>query len=165
MFSEKDANFTGITGTTDDNQIFVNDFTQTTSIDMDCDSKIENYYSCNELLKEAEGFVLDSQFIFIVFQNNTKTPLLIGKITDPYQAKPIPGKQTTCKIPNVENGFVVDSVLDEKIQSGSTVEVDVTQVLVKCNAGYDLQILERTQDRACTSYGWDGVFPKCQSNN
>ena len=89
MFSEKDANFTGITGKT--NEIFVNDFKQTTAINIKCNSNVEPPSS----IVEENGFELDSQFFYIVFDGNSQIPLLIGKLTDPEMAKPSPGNQSS----------------------------------------------------------------------
>ena len=83
----------------------------------------------------------------------------------PNMAKLSSGKQSSCEIPDVENGFVEDVIFGQKFSSGDMVPVDFTQVLVKCNTGFDLQNLERNQPRNCKSYGWDDeIFPKCQSN-
>ena len=159
MFSEKEANFTGITGTT--NEIFVNDFKQTSAININCSTKVIP----PSAIVEENGFKLDSQFFYIVFEGKSQIPLLIGKLTDPHKAEPTPGKQSSCKIPDVENGFVEDAIFGEKISPGDMVPVDVTQVLVKCNTGFDLQNLALNQARNCKSYGWnDANFPKCQSN-
>ena len=157
MFSEKDANFTGITGTKDENQIFVNDFTQTTSIEMNCKVVFPPFS-----VHEDNGFVLDSQFVFIVFGGRNQLPLLIGKLIG--QAKYYIGKQTNCEIPYVHNGNVYDANFDKEIPSGDTVDVE-SQVIVQCNDDYELQIFQRNHFMTCESYGWDGLFPECQSNN
>ena len=159
MFSEKDENFIEIPGTITMNPIFHNDFKQTTAININCKKN-----EPDSLIVEENGFELDSQFFYIVFEGKSQIPLLIGKLTDPDMAKPSPGKQSSCEIPDVENGFVEDTIFGQKFSSGDMVSVD-TKVLVKCNTGFDLQNLERNQPRNCKSYGWDvELFPKCQSN-
>ena len=158
MFDEKVANFTGMTRPIDENTIFVNEFTQTTAINTNC-IKVEPTSSINE----NNGFILDSQFVYIVYGNKNHIPLLIGKLSDPKSAKPLKGLQTSCELPVVENGYIIEDLFQGNITSTETVEVE-TQVYVKCHANYDMQSEERTHIRTCKSDGWDGDFPKCKRN-
>ena len=158
MFNEKVANFTGMTRPIDENTIFVNEFTQTTAININC-KEVEPISSKNRY----NGFILNSQFVYIVYDNKNHIPLLIGKLSDPENAKPMKGLQTSCELPVVENGYIMEDVFDEDISSTQFVDVE-TRVYVKCHDNYDLQSEERTHTRTCKSDGWDGDFPKCKRN-
>ena len=155
LFSERDANFTRITG--DRNHLYVNDFEQTTEINFHC--KTEE--GTNPMLKIV--FELDSPFLYIVLDIKTEIPLLIGKLSNPNEGTTFPGKQGSCKIPHLENGFVFDNLFYEQLLPRDLVEV-LTEVKIECNSGYDLQTFERYSVRTCNSWGWDGEFPKCKSN-
>lgn len=160
MFSEKDANFTGITGTTDQDQIFVNDFKQTTAVNIDCKPVGFN----STIPDDLESLALNTPFLYIVFDVKHQLPLLIGKLSDPELAKPTSGRQTFCKIPEVVNGYMVNDLHNENIYKfRDDVEVyEKTQVW--CNPGYDLELINKVQTISCTSNGWVGDIPKCQSN-
>ena len=71
------------------------------------------------------------------------------------------GEGKFCKIPLVENGYVFDKNFDNIYQPFE--DVDEIVVEVKCDRGYELEILEHQQSRTCMTTGWDGDFPKCQS--
>lgn len=162
MFSESDANFTGIT---EDEQIFVNDFKQTTVINMNC-KKVQSSKSIRYEYHgyENDGFKLDSPFVYIVFDAVTELPLLIGKFSDPDLAKDGAfGKEKYCKTPDVENGFIQDDIFQEKILPRELVDED-TPVGVICNSGYSLEMTD-FEPMICKSWGWNAEFPKCKSNN
>ena len=158
MFSDKYANFTGITGPKDENEIFVNDITQTAAINTGC--KIVDPPA---LTSENGGFELDSQFIYIVFHAKTQIPLMIGKLSDPGNAKH-DNRRSTCQIPKVENGYIKDAYNDDVYPERHEVPVDETVVQVKCNPSYDLTISDSKLKSTCKPYGWIGSFPNCISN-
>ena len=146
LFSERDANFTRITG--DRNHLYVNDFEQTTEINFHC--KTEEGTS----LMVNIPFELDSPFFYLVLDIKTNVPLLIGKLSNP---------KSFCKIPHVVNGFVIDHFFGEMLLAKDLVDVK-TKVQVVCNPGYDLQNFERNTFKTCNSQGWNSEFPKCKSN-
>ena len=156
VFSERDANFTRITG--DRNDLYVNDFEQTAEINFNCKSEMDS-----DSTKEKNAFELDSPFFFMVLDIKTEIPLLIGKLSNPNEGTTFPGKQGFCKIPHVENGFVIDNLFYDQLLPRDLVDVE-SQVYVQCNPGYDLQTFERYSVRTCNSQGWDDEFPKCKSN-
>ena len=158
MFSDKYANFTGITGPKDENEIFVNDIKQTAEINIGC--KIVDPPASTS---ENGGFELDSPFIYIVFHAKTQIPLLIGKLSDPGNAKP-DYRRSTCKIPKVENGYIQDVNYNDVYPERHEVPVDETKVQVKCNPSYDLRISDSKLESTCDTSGWSGSFPNCTSN-
>lgn len=102
---------------------------------------------------------LVSQFIFIVAEVETKIPLLIGKFTDTQTTHE--RKDYFCKLPDLENGYVVDGSSGDKFEINEDVSVD-DSVNVKCHPGY---VLNYSGDEPfyCRQWGCDEIFPKCIS--
>ncbi|CAO1434009.1 unnamed protein product [Diamesa tonsa] len=112
-------------------------------------------------VKPDDKFTVNEVLPQIMDLKTRHIPLLIGKLADPLSAKPDSDKQTHCKIPVVENGYIWDPSFGVIINSEEIIDVDMG-VLVKCNSNYFLQKSERTRLWTCKSYGWNSQFPKCQ---
>ncbi|CAO1427661.1 unnamed protein product [Diamesa hyperborea] len=112
-------------------------------------------------VKPDDKFTVNEVLPQIMDLKTRHIPLLIGKLADPLSAKPDSDKQTHCKIPVVENGYIWDPLFGVIINSEEIIDVDMA-VLVKCNSNYFLQKSERTRLWTCKSYGWNSQFPKCQ---
>lgn len=153
MFSETDADFSGLTE--DENNLFVNEFKLSTTIKIDY-----NIIYFNSSIDEQNGFDLVSQFIFIVAEVETKIPLLIGKFKDTQTTHE--RKYHFCKIPDLENGYIVDLSFGETFEINEEVSVE-DSVNVKCHPGYVLNY-SGNAPFYCRQWGWDDIFPKCISN-
>lgn len=154
MFSEKEANFTGLTE--DENYLYVNDFMSVTTLNTEYNQIDLN----SSTIEHANGFELGSPFVFIVAEAKTKIPLLIGTFANSQAYEPTKAK--LCKIPDIKNGFATKA-FGEKLEANEVI-CDDTFFDFECLPGYVMDIVEDEQfDESFCKAGWETVFPKCIS--
>ena len=114
----------------------------------------------HEFKNETNAFLVPSSFMFVVLNVSTDMPLVFGKLSVPEMKKPEAEKTTSCKIPAINNGYVVENIQNETLLPVDPVW-DREEVRAMCEDGYHL---DHDPTITCTIRGWDSDFPKCISN-